>query len=212
MKIKVFILSLFFALFGVITLSQLKLITEASALSPRGGGPTEPITPPVITFPTTVRGTITYRFLNYLPIKELPAIGVNVYVSTFQGTPGKMPERGGGGAWTVTDKNGNYVLNWQAQENKTYYVSFWDNKGTIFSPQQYGITFTPKRGGGAVFNAEGKITYFLYLQEINQTFGSKQGEARFNTKYDSDNNGEIDIFDVIRLRTLLLLTVASGRK
>ncbi|MBI4059058.1 hypothetical protein HY404_02335 [Candidatus Microgenomates bacterium] len=214
MNIRIFVASILLTLVGAVTLSQLGFVPSVGALAPRGGGLTEPITPPITTFTTSVRGNIQYRFLNYKPEQIKVAPGVEVFVTNFPLFDAKKaPQRGGANGWAKTDKNGDYILTWEAEENKTYYIWFWDNKGTTFTPKQYGITFAPQRGGNTpVFNAEGKINYYLILSEMNKAFGANSWEDRYNPRYDADNNYMIDIYDTVRLKNLLLFNLPAGAR
>lgn len=155
---------------------------------------TSPITSPITSFTSTIRGQIKYRFLNPLPkinsVYIIPARNVVVKAGTEKTSGGKIVQT----ISTKTDANGNYVLEVKDDVIILDTVIASDIKQTTFLPQ------VPKAG---VINFHGDIRYRLTISGFNATKGAKAGDRKYSVEYDADNNGIIDNQDFLLLKPIL---------
>lgn len=185
MKLKLFIVAVVFSVLSVMTLSQ---ITAANAQS-------APITSPITSFKSTIRGQIKYRFLKQFPkinsFYVIPARNVVVKAEIskypFGPTVGQIS--------TKTDTNGKYTLELKDGVFILDTIIASDIKQTGFL-----LKAPPKAG---IINFHGDIRYRLSLPGFKAAKGSRTGEPKYSVEYDANNNGIIDNIDFRLLRPIL---------
>jgi len=186
MKIKAYFSIAVFSLFAVLAISQITKVNAQNSASP--------ITGPVTSFTSTIRGHITYRFLKQFPkinsVYVIPArnvaIKAEISKDPFGPTIGQIS--------TKTDMNGNYAL-----EVKDGIIIL----DTIIASDVKQTGFLPNAIKTGVLNFHGDIRYRLSLSGFNAAKGSKAGDRKYSVEYDADNNGRINNVDFRLLKPIL---------